>query len=67
MRKSIIATVAFAAVLAASTPAAAAPRAPRPTPVIDKLVVVLRSFGIRLHAEPIVPIPAPTTNTGTGK
>ena len=67
MRKSLVAALALATVLSA-TPvlAASASRGPRPVPVMDKIVMTLqRVFRIRGNAEPIVPIPAPTTRTST--
>ena len=63
MRKSF-AAVALVAIIAAATPAAAAPRdRDRSTLPVIKVIVkyAQKMFGIRTTAEPIIPIPGPTT------
>ena len=64
MRKSFVAAVAIAAAITVATPAAAAPRdrdrSQPPAVVIMK--IIKKVFGIRTHAEPIIPIPGPSGN-----
>ena len=63
MRKSFVAAVAIAAALTIATPASAAPRERDRNPSVIKMVkmYVAKMFGIKLTADPTVPIPLKTT------